>query len=313
MIGVGHFGQHHARKLAENPEAALVAVVDRDRSRAAEVAARHGAEVLTDHVPLLGRVDVVSIATPPASHHALARDFLTHGAHVLVEKPITETVEEAEDLIRLAKSCGRVLQVGHIERFSAVGAHIAALVHRPLFIQAERVGLAKPRGEAVSAVLDLMIHDLDLVLSLVRSPIEWAHALGAPVVTSADDIASCRLQFANGCVADLTASRISFRSERKMRIFQQDSCTSVDFLKRRISVFRRQAEGADGAARITVEDKVYPPVDALEQELGSFLAAVRQGKEPVVSGEDGRRALEAALLVDRELQAHRRRVEASSG
>jgi predicted dehydrogenase len=227
VIGVGHFGQHHARKFAESAEAELVAVVDRDRGRAAEVAARHGAEALPDHAQLLGRVDVVSIATPPASHHALARQFLSHGAHVLVEKPITETLEEAEDLIRLAHAGGRVLQVGHIERFSAVGAHIARLVERPLFIQAQRVGLSKPRGEAVSAVLDLMIHDLDLILSLVRSPIEWCHALGAPVVTSADDIASCRLQFANGCVADLTASRISVRSERKMRIFQQNSCTSV--------------------------------------------------------------------------------------
>ncbi len=309
MIGVGHFGQHHARKLAESPEAELVAVVDRDPSRAAEVAARHGAEALGEHAPLLGRVDVVSIATPPASHHALARDFLAHGAHVLVEKPIAETLDQAEDLIRLAGAGARVFQVGHIERFSAVAGHIAALVHRPLFIQAERVGLAKPRGEAVSVVMDLMIHDLDLILSLVPSPIEWVHALGAPVVTSADDIASCRLQFANGCVADLTASRISLRSERKMRIFQQDSCTAIDFLKRRISVFRRRPEGADGAARITVEDKVYPPVDALEEEVRAFLAAVRKGAAPVVSGEDGRRALEAALLVDRELQAHRRRVQ----
>ena len=312
VIGVGHFGQHHARKLAENPEAELVAVVDRDRHRAAEVAARHGAEALSDHAPLLGRVDVVCIATPPASHHAPARDFLTHESHVLVEKPITESLAEADDLIRLARAGGRVLQVGHIERFSAVGSRIGALVHRPLFIQAQRVGLSKPRGEAVSVVLDLMIHDLDLILSLVRSPIEWAHALGAPVVTSADDIASCRLQFANGCVADLTASRISVRSERKMRIFQQDSCTSVDFLKRRIGVFRRRQQAGGGAAQITVEENVYPPVDALEEEVRSFLTAVRKGQEPVVSGEDGRLALEAALLVDRELQAHRRRVEGSS-
>jgi predicted dehydrogenase len=313
VIGVGHFGQHHARKFAESPEAELIAVVDRDLDRAAAVATRHGAETLPNHAALLGRVDVVSIATPPASHHALARDFLKHGVHVLVEKPITETLEDADDLIRLAKAGGRVLQVGHIERFSAVGPHIARLVERPLFIQAQRVGLSKPRGEAVSAVLDLMIHDLDLILSLVRSPIEWVHALGAPVVTAADDIANCRLQFANGCVADLTASRIALRSERKMRIFQQNSCTSVDFLKRRISVFRRRPEGGDGTAQITVEDNVYPPVDALEEEVRAFLTAVRKGEAPVVSGEDGGRALEAALLVDRELQAHRRRVEGKLG
>ena len=150
---------------------------------------------------------------------------------------------DAGELIRLAAARGKVLQVGHIERFSAVGRPLAALIDRPLFIQATRVGNFAPRGEAVSAVLDLMIHDLDLILSLVKSPIEWAHAVGAPVITAADDMASCRIQFENGCVADLTVSRVSLRNERKMRIFQRDSCTAVDFIKRRIGVFRH-----DGAA-----------------------------------------------------------------
>jgi predicted dehydrogenase len=304
IIGVGHFGQHHAGKLAAAADSELVAVVDRDPARAAAIAGKFGAAALTDHRELLGRVDAVNIATPPASHYAIASDFIGHGAHVLVEKPITETVEDADRLIRLAAARGRVLQVGHIERFSAVGQHIAAFVQRPLFIQAQRVGPFKPRGEAVSAVLDLMIHDLDLVLSLVGSSIEWVHAIGAPVFTSADDVASCRVQFGNGAVADLTASRVSLRSERKMRIFQENTITSVDFLKRRISIFQRGAARAGQAPEVTLVEKVYPPVDALEAEIAAFLAAARGAGPVVVTGEDGRRALEAALLVDKQLRKH---------
>ena len=308
VVGVGHFGQHHAEKLSRVDGATLVAVADIDGGRAAEVAARFGVEPAPNHRALLGRVDAVSIATPPASHFAIARDFLEHGAHVLVEKPITETIEDAGRLIRLAAERGRVLQVGHIERFSAVGRHIAGFVQRPLFIQAQRVGPFKPRGEAVSAVLDLMIHDLDLVLSLVGSPIDWVHAVGAPVFTSADDVASCRVQFANGAVADLTASRVSLRSERKMRIFQQDSITAIDFLKRRISVFRRGPAAAGQVPEVLLEEKVYPPVDALEAEIAGFLAAANGTGPVVVNGEDGRRALEAALMVDKQLRSHWQRL-----
>jgi predicted dehydrogenase len=302
IIGVGHFGQHHAGKLAAAAESELVAVVDHDLARAAAIAGRFGAAAYADHRALLGQVDAVSIATPPASHFAVARDFLEHDAHVLVEKPITETIEDAGRLIRLAAERGRVLQVGHIERFSAVGRHIAGFVQRPLFIQAQRVGPFKPRGEAVSAVLDLMIHDLDLVLSLVGSPIDWVHAVGAPVFTSADDVASCRVQFANGAVADLTASRVSLRSERKMRIFQQDSITAIDFLKRRIGVFRRGPAAAGQVPEVLLEEKVYPPVDALEAEITAFLAAANGTGPVVVNGEDGQRALEAALMVDKQLR-----------
>jgi predicted dehydrogenase len=311
IIGVGHFGQHHAGKLAAVADAHLVAVVDRDLARATAVGGRLGATALADYRELLGRVDAVSVATPPASHYAIARDFIEHGAHVLVEKPITETVEDADRLIRLAAEHGRILQVGHIERFSAVGQRIAGFVQRPFFIQAQRVGPFKPRGEAVSAVLDLMIHDLDLILSLVGSPIDWVHAVGAPVFTSADDIASCRVQFDNGAVADLTVSRVSLRSERKMRIFQHDSITSVDFLKRRISVFRRGGASAARAPEIKLEERVYPQVDALQAEIAAFLAAARGDGPVIVTGEDGRRALEAALLVDKQLRKHWQRLTGS--
>jgi predicted dehydrogenase len=312
VIGVGHFGQHHANKLALAEGVEFVAAVDRHLDRAAAIAARHGVKAITDYRLLLGRVDAVSIATPPASHYAIAKDFLEHGAHVLVEKPIAETVEDADSLIRLAADRGKVLQVGHIERFSAVGRHIGATVQRPLFIQAQRVGPFKPRGEAVSAVLDLMIHDLDLVLGLVGSPIEWIHAIGAPVVTAADDIANARLQFVNGCVADLSVSRVSLRSERKMRIFEKDRCTSVDFLKRRIGVFHLKAQAEGGSPEIALDNTVYPPSDALAEEIASFLAAVRGDHPPRVTGEDGRRALEAALTIDRQLRDHRRRLGLAS-
>jgi predicted dehydrogenase len=308
VIGVGHFGQYHARKLAESEGVTLVAVVDRQAGRAAEVAQRHATEALTDYREILGRVDAVSIATPPASHHAIARDFIQHDAHVLVEKPIAETIEQAQDLIRLAGEHGRVLQVGHIERFSAVGTRIGAMIKRPLFIQTFRMGTFKPRGEAVSAVLDLMIHDLDLVLSLVASPIEWIHAMGSPVVTLADDIANARIQFANGCVADLTVSRVSPRSERKMRVFEAERCTSVDFLKRRIGVFRMGSGAGGHAPQIKLDDTVYPAIDSLAEEIASFLGAVRGAHGPRVTGEDGLRALEAALGVDRHVQEHRRRM-----
>jgi predicted dehydrogenase len=308
VIGVGHFGQYHAGKLAAAEGVQLVAAVDRHPDRAAEIAQRHKTEAITDYRLLLGRVDAVTIATPPASHYAIARDFLEHGTHVLVEKPITETIEEADSLIRLAADRGKVLQVGHIERFSAVGTRIGGMIKRPLFIQTFRMGPFKPRGEAVSAVLDLMIHDLDLVLSLVASPIEWIHAMGAPVMTSADDIANARIQFANGCVADLTVSRVSPRSERKMRIYERESCTSVDFLKRRIGVFRLAAAAGGGQAEIKVSETVYPAVDSLAEEIASFLAAVRGVHGPVVTGEDGRRALEAALAIDRQVKDHRKRL-----
>jgi predicted dehydrogenase len=310
VIGVGHFGQHHAGKFACLTGSRLVAVADTDPERRVSIASRYAVEPVGDYRTLLGRVDAVSIATPPSSHFEIAQDFIEHGSHVLVEKPITESVEDASRLIRLAKDRGKVLQVGHIERFSAVGRRFGELIHRPLFVQAQRMGPFKPRGEPVSAVLDLMIHDLDLILSFVRSPIEWAHAIGAPVLTTADDIASCRIQFESGCIADLTVSRISLRSERKMRIFQKHSCTSVDFLKRRITVFERDFSTGNGAPAIKLEEKVYPHIDALEEEVAAFLAAARGDCPPVVTGEDGRRALEAALLVDEQLRRNWRRLAA---
>ncbi len=308
VIGVGHFGQYHASKLAEAKGVDFVAVVDRHGERAEAVGARHNVTAATDYRTLFGKVDAVSIATPPASHYAIARDFLEHGAHVLVEKPITESIEDAQSLIDLAAAKGKVLQVGHIERFSTVGRRMGEMVKQPLFIQAQRMGSFRPRGEAVSVVFDLMIHDLDLVLGLVKSPIEWVHAVGGPVITAADDIANARLQFANGCVADLTVSRINMRTERKMRIFEHETCTAIDFIKRRIGVFALKPAADGSAAEIALSDTAYPATDALAEEINSFLAAVRGEHAPRVSGQDGKLALEAAIAIDRKIRDHRKRL-----
>ncbi len=305
VIGVGHFGQHHAAKFARLPASQLMAVADIDGDRAREVAGRHGVSAVEDYRDLLGRVDAVSVATPPRAHYEVARAFLEHGAHVLVEKPITDDLDQANSLIRIASDRQRVLQVGHLERFSAAERVIRQAISRPIFIETSRIGPFPTRGTEVNAVLDLMIHDLDLILGFVNSPIEWVHAVGAPVFSHAEDIASSRIQFGNGCVANLTVSRISLRHERKMKIFQADTYISVDFLKKRAKVLRRGQDGQfmDGA-NLNAEEIDYSDVDILELELGAFLGCVRSGQPPAVTGEDGRRALEAALMITRSLQSH---------
>jgi predicted dehydrogenase len=263
-----------------------------------------------DYRDLLGKVDAVSVATPPRQHYEVARAFLESGAHVLVEKPITADLDQANSLIGIARDRQRVLQVGHLERFSAAERVIRRAISRPIYIETSRIGPFPTRGTEINAVLDLMIHDLDLILGFVNSPIGWVHAVGAPVFSSAEDIASSRIQFANGCVANLTVSRISLRQERKMKIFQADSYVSVDFLKKRVKLLRRGSNGRflDGA-NLEAEEIDYSDVDILELELEAFLGCVRTGKPPAVSGEDGRRALEAALMITRSLQSHWRALD----
>lgn len=310
VIGVGHFGQHHAAKFARLPGSNLIAVADIDGARAREVAARHGVSAVIDYRDLLGKVDAVSVATPPRQHYEVARAFLESGAHVLVEKPITADLDQASALIGIARDRQRILQVGHLERFSAAERVIRRAISHPIYIETSRIGPFPSRGTEVNAVLDLMIHDLDLILGIVNSPIAWVHAVGAPVFSAAEDIASSRIQFANGCVANLTVSRISLRQERKMKIFQADSYVSVDFLKKRVKLLQRGSSGRflDGA-NLEAEEIDYSDVDILELELEAFLGCVRTGQPPAVTGEDGRRALEAALMITRSLQDHWRMLD----
>jgi predicted dehydrogenase len=228
----------------------------------------------------------------------VARDFLEVGAHVLVEKPITATADEARELIAIAGRRGLVLQVGHLERFNPVIRAVAGELAAPRFIESNRLAPFKPRGTDVSVVLDLMIHDIDLIEHIVRSPIESIDAIGAPVFTDEIDIANARIRFENGCVADVTASRISMKAERKLRIFQSDAYLSIDLQQKLLTIVRRPASLAEGGLpKVDLEERSFDQGDALQDEIRSFVDAVRDGGRPVVSGEDGLRALQTATRI----------------
>ncbi|MGH8196533.1 MAG: Gfo/Idh/MocA family protein [Steroidobacteraceae bacterium] len=298
VVGAGYLGRFHAQKYAGLARCELVGIADPSPEARERVSAELGVAAHADHRELLGRVDAVSIATPTALHHAVARDLLKAGVHVLVEKPITTTAEEARELIALAAAAGRVLQVGHLERFNPVIVAAASELDNPRFIESNRLAPFKPRGTDVSVVLDLMIHDIDLIEHIVRSPIVSIDAVGAPVFTDEIDIANARIRFANGCVADVTASRISMKAERKLRVFQADAYLSIDLQQKLLTVVRRPAVIEEGAMpKVDLQERSFDPGDALLAEIEAFLDAAEQGGRPVVSGEDGLRALETAMRI----------------
>ncbi len=304
VVGAGYLGRFHAQKYAALPQCELVGVADPSAAARERIAAELRVPVHADHHELLGRVDAVSVATPTALHHPVALDFLRAGSHVLVEKPIAATAEEAREMISVAATQGRVLQVGHLERFNPVIVAVADQLTNPRFIESNRLAPFKPRGTDVSVVLDLMIHDIDLIEDIVRSPIESIDAVGAPVFTDEIDIANARIRFRNGCVADVTASRISMKSERKLRVFQTDAYLSIDLQQKLLTIVRKPALIEEGVLpKVDVEERSFEPGDALLAEIEAFLVAIGRGGRPVVSGEDGLRALETATriaaLVDR--------------
>lgn len=302
VIGVGYLGQFHAEKYAQLPNAELVAVVDTDRQRANDLAARLGSRGVTDYRQILDEVDAVSIVVPTQYHFEVARAFLERGVHVLLEKPITTTLAEADELIRIARERHAIFQVGHLERFNPVVMALDGILTRPGFIESVRIAPFKPRGTDVNVVLDLMIHDIDIIQNIVGSPVKQINSIGAPVFTDEEDIANARIQFVNGCVANVTASRISLKSERRMRIFQPDSYISVDFQNKKLAVFRKgDGEMFPGVPNVQMEEKSFEQGDALKSEIASFLDSVVSGKPPVVTGEDGRRALETALMINKKL------------
>ncbi|HTP66019.1 MAG TPA: Gfo/Idh/MocA family oxidoreductase [Geobacteraceae bacterium] len=302
VVGVGYLGQFHAEKYAQLTDTQLVAVVDLDRERAQAVASKTGSSAFTDYRDILDRIDVVSVVVPTQSHHEVARAFLERGVHVLLEKPITTTLAEADDLIRVAAANKAVLQVGHLERFNPVVIALDGLVKQPGFIESVRIAPFKPRGTDVGVVLDLMIHDIDIIQSIVGSEVAEISSIGAPVFTEEEDIANARIRFANGCIANVTASRISFKSERKMRIFQPDAYITVDFQNKTFAVFRKgDGEMFPGVPNITKEEHSYDQTDALKSEIEAFLDAVVSGRPPLVSGEDGREALATALKIIKKL------------
>ena len=306
VVGAGHFGRYHAQKMAALEGARLVAVADIDLARAAAVAAPHGADAVPDHRALVGRVDAVSVAVPAGAHHAVAMDLLDAGIHLLVEKPLTQAVATAEEVTALAESRGLVLQVGLIERFSDAFQAVAPRVTRPVYIESVRVSPFSQRGTDVSVVLDVMIHDIDIVLALVDAPVTGIDAIGAPVFSASEDIANARLTFANGCVANVTASRVSLKSERSLRIFQPDVYIKVDHGERSVRIASRKSEGAPaGLDDVAMERMDFAQGDALMREIESFVHTVRTGGTPVVTGADGVRSLDVAHRISASMSEHR--------
>ena len=298
VVGVGYLGRFHAQKYAVLSDCELIAVVDNDPARAHKVAQEVDTQGLSDYRQLLGRVDAVSIVTPTTQHFAIAKEFLAHGSHVLVEKPITTSVQEATELVDLAAANNLVLQVGHLERFNLALMAIQDKLTQPLFIESHRLAPFNPRSLDVSVVLDLMIHDIDIILSIMRCDVTRIAASGVPVLSNGIDIANARLEFSNGCVANVTASRVAVKSERKMRFFQTDSCFTVDFQNRELSTHSKgDKEMYPGIAEIVGKEQKFGESDAIKTEIEAFLHSVRTGQPPVVSGEDGKRALETAIAI----------------
>lgn len=296
VAGVGSLGQHHARVYADLPGATLTGVFDADPGRAQEIGARHGVPACTSFEALLEAVDALSIAAPTVAHHALARQALLRGRDVLVEKPMTVTLAQADELLALARDGARVLQVGHIERFNPAADVLRAHAGRPRFIEVHRLSGFPARSLDVDVVLDVMIHDLDVVLALDGSEPVQIDAVGVPVLTSKVDIANARLRFASGLIANLTASRVSTERVRKFRVFAPQTYISADFDAREAQVYRL-APSAEGRPDIRVERSGAKGEEPLRRQLASFVQAVRERLPPVVSGVDGRRALALALTI----------------
>jgi predicted dehydrogenase len=303
VIGVGYLGRFHAQKYAQAADCELVAVVDSRAQAREQVAGEVKARALSDYRELLGEVDAVSIVTPTPTHFAVARDFLEAGAHVLVEKPITETPAEARELITLAARVGRVLQVGHLERFNAAILAAEPYLKAPRFVECHRLAPYRERGTDVNVVLDLMIHDIDIVQTIVGVPIASIDAVGTPVFSEEIDIANARIRFTNGCVANATASRVSVKTERKLRIFSDDAYLSLDLQQKIVTLIRKRtvADG-EGPLPVTIEEQSLEQGDALKAEIEAFLGCIRSGRPPIVTGEAGLMALETATRISEQVQ-----------
>ena len=302
VIGVGYLGRFHAQKYAQSQACDLVAVVDTRATARAAAAQEFRCQVLSDHRELLGRVDVVSIVTPTPTHFEIARDFLAARAHVLLEKPVTETPAEARQLIELARARARVLQVGHLERFNAAIRAAEPYLRAPRFIECHRLAPYRERGTDVNVVLDLMIHDIDIVQTIVGAPVAAIDAIGTVVFSDEIDIANARIRFENGCVANATASRVSLKTERKLRVFEDEAYLSIDLQQKILTVIKKRPGPLEpGQLPVIIDERSVEQGDALKEEIDSFLACVRTGAKPVVSGEAGLRALETAMRISEQM------------
>ena len=308
VIGVGHLGQHHARLYASLPGVQLVGVVDQSVERAQTIADQHRVRVFRTVDELLPHVDVVSVAVPTSGHYVVVKSCLQAGKHVLVEKPIAVTPADAHELVQLATQRNCCLQVGHSERFNPVMALMRPHIGRPVFIECHRLSSFSERGTDVDVVLDLMIHDIDLVLSLNPGPVEEVRAAGVAVLSSSIDIANARIQFQSGCVANLTSSRVSTNKMRRLRLFQRENYLSIDFQTRQGMICRRNAK-AEGQSTVEVEQLQGGDEEPLKLQLASFLHAAGTGTRPVVSGEDGAAAVVVAHQVLQAIEAFAARHE----
>ncbi len=298
VVGVGYLGRFHAEKYVSMAEVDLVGVADTNMSQAASIAGKYRTTAYSTYQDLFGKVDAVSIVVPTPSHFTVAMDFLENDVDVLIEKPMTTTLEEADELIRFADSKGLIIQVGHLERFNPAVVALKDIVQKPMFIESHRLSIYKDRGTDVSVVLDLMIHDIDIILNFVRSEVSEIRAAGIPVIAETVDIANARLEFQSGCVANVTASRISIKNERKIRLFQKDAYVSVDFTRREITVIQQDSKKDDGLIPgMEIKQLCFTKADALKDEIKAFVQSVVNRKAPQVTGQMGRDALKIALNI----------------
>jgi predicted dehydrogenase len=294
VVGVGYLGQFHAEKYATLSDSELIGVVDADPARATQIAGKMNAQAFSDPGQLIGLVDAVSIVVPTIHHYRIAKQFLEGGVHVLLEKPITVTLEQADELIKLGDRKGLILQVGHIERFNPALTAVKSLLRSPRYMTAERAAPFTPRCTDVNVVLDLMIHDLDVVMDLAQSEPREVSAVGASIITNEIDLAMARIIFHNGCIADVAASRISNEKKRMLRVFDGDTVYVSDFQSQKAEAGRR---GNGPVPELIAHDLATERLDTLSEEIRAFVRSVQNGTRPLVSGIEGRKALALALTI----------------
>jgi predicted dehydrogenase len=303
VIGAGYFGRFHAEKYNRNPKVSLIGIADIDFQRAQEVAKKNNTQPFSDPADLYDKVDAVSIVVPTPQHFLVTREFLQRGIHVLLEKPITSTLDEAKSLVNLAQAKNLVFQIGHLERFNPALTALCPTLTNPRFIESHRLQSFIERALDVDVIMDLMIHDIDIILSLVRSDVKEVRATGVPVISPHIDIANARIAFENGCVANITASRVSLKAMRKIRIFQTNAYFSIDFAKRKVSIHRKKP-GKNGIYPKITEEVISPPeYDPLEMEIQAFVESVLTKTPPPVTGQDGLKALQVALEIHKQIGA----------
>ncbi len=301
VIGVGHLGQHHARVYTEIKDAELVGVSDINEKTGKKIARSCGVDFYKDYTSLIDKVQAVSIVTPTVTHYEVGMKFLQNGVNVMIEKPITNDPERAAKLIKTAEENSCILQVGHIEQFNAAVKKVREYVQNPRFIEANRLSKFPARSLDIGVVMDLMIHDIDIILSFVNSEVKSINSIGASVFSDKEDIANCRLSFENGCVANITASRISYKTERKFRVFESDRYISLDYESQNFIVYKKKKDKIISPGGIETITPLIEKTESLKEELKDFISCVREKRQPTVSGHHGLTALELALKITRQI------------